>query len=134
MNKWIKWTSLVLVFAGAVATLQAAPSADDKKQIDELKKTYPLATCVVSGEKLETTSMGEPIDYLYKGKDAKGVETTRLVRFCCSGCIKKNAPFASMRVGKLLTTSLKVNRLYCPMRKPILRRTVRFSNLTNTSL
>jgi YHS domain-containing protein len=38
--------------------------------------TYPLETCVVSGEKLG--SMGDPIDYLYG---------TKLVRFCCKGCV-----------------------------------------------
>lgn len=39
-------------------------------------KTYPLATCVVSGMKLG--SMGNPVDY---------VQGNRLVRFCCAGCI-----------------------------------------------
>ncbi|MHC4208870.1 MAG: hypothetical protein ACYTE6_01135 [Planctomycetota bacterium] len=36
---------------------------------------YPLATCVISKQKLG--SMGEPIDY---------VVANRLVRFCCAGC------------------------------------------------
>ena len=37
--------------------------------------SYPLQTCVISGEKLG--GMGEPIDYVYQN---------RLVRFCCPGC------------------------------------------------
>ncbi len=39
--------------------------------------SYPLETCPVSGEKLG--SMGDPIEH---------VEGTRLVRFCCKGCVK----------------------------------------------
>ncbi|NOG53140.1 MAG: hypothetical protein HND57_02220 [Planctomycetes bacterium] len=46
-----------------------------KKQLE----TYPMQTCVVSGETLGGM-MGEPIDY---------VAANRLVRFCCKGCIKK---------------------------------------------
>ena len=38
---------------------------------------YPLDTCVVSGEKLG--GMGDPVDH---------VDGTRLVRFCCDGCVK----------------------------------------------
>jgi len=39
--------------------------------------SYPMETCAVSGEKLG--GMGDPIDH---------VEGTRLVRFCCGGCVK----------------------------------------------
>lgn len=39
-------------------------------------KDYPLDTCVISGQKLG--SMGKPVDHVYG---------TRLVRFCCNGCI-----------------------------------------------
>ena len=46
--------------------------------IAKQKPTYPLATCVVSGEKLG--GMGKAVDY---------VAGNRLVRFCCSGCIEK---------------------------------------------
>jgi len=47
----------------------------DAALIAEQKKTYPLTTCVVSGEALE----GDATDHLYG---------TRLVRFCCSKCAK----------------------------------------------
>lgn len=51
----------------------------DKDSIEKQKATYPLTTCVVTGEKLGG-DMGAPIDYVHKG---------RLVRFCCKGCVKK---------------------------------------------
>jgi YHS domain-containing protein len=38
--------------------------------------SYPLQTCVVTGEKLG--KMGPAVDYIYQN---------RLVRFCCNGCI-----------------------------------------------
>lgn len=41
------------------------------------KDTYPLQTCVVSGEKLG--EMGKPYIHTYEGKE---------VRFCCKGCLK----------------------------------------------
>jgi YHS domain-containing protein len=46
------------------------------------KPTYPLNTCVVSGDTLG--SMGQPVDYVYGNQ---------LVRFCCNACVatfKKN--------------------------------------------
>jgi hypothetical protein len=45
--------------------------------------TYPLDTCVVSGEKLG--EMGAPIDYIHK----EAGKPDRLVRFCCKMCIPK---------------------------------------------
>ena len=50
----------------------------DKALIAEQTKTYPVDTCVVGGGKLG--DMGDPVDYLYG---------TRLVRFCCKGCVPK---------------------------------------------
>ncbi|MDE1171757.1 MAG: hypothetical protein PW734_11215 [Verrucomicrobium sp.] len=61
---------------------------EQKQQIEELKKTYPLTTCPVSGEKLDG-DMGPAIDYLYTAKGTDGKETTRLVRFCCPSCLRK---------------------------------------------
>ena len=40
-------------------------------------KTYPVTTCVVSGEALESEEMGPPVNILYG---------TRLVRLCCKMC------------------------------------------------
>lgn len=92
MMKVIKFGTLCLAAVGMLSLSQlpakAEYSADEKKQIDELKKSYPLTTCPVSGEKL-VGPMGGPIDYLYKQKMADGTETTRLVEFCCKDCVKK---------------------------------------------
>lgn len=49
----------------------------DEAYILAQKDSYPLKTCIVSGEKLG--GMGEPVDKLYG---------TKLVRFCCSSCIR----------------------------------------------
>lgn len=94
MMKFVQCSALALATLGVLTVstlpLRAEYSADEKKQIAELKKSYPLTTCPVSGEKLEGP-MGGPIDYLYKQKTADGKETTRLVEFCCKDCTKKFA-------------------------------------------
>jgi YHS domain-containing protein len=43
---------------------------------EEPKSSYPLTTCVVSGEKLG--KHGDTIVYMYKGQE---------IRFCCKDCI-----------------------------------------------
>ena len=43
------------------------------------KPNYPVETCVVSGEPLVHSEMGDPVDYVYQN---------RLVRFCCNHCVK----------------------------------------------
>jgi YHS domain-containing protein len=60
--------------ANQTASLEKIDAAIVKEQTPY----YPMKTCVVSGEKLD--SMDAPIDYVYQN---------RLVRFCCKGCIKK---------------------------------------------
>jgi hypothetical protein len=56
----------------------AATKPQEKPQITpEMIASYPLDTCVVSGEKLD--SMGKPNDLLYQH---------RLVRLCCTSCTK----------------------------------------------
>lgn len=60
--------------ATEVAT--TASEMADEAIIKAQKATYPLKVCVVSGEELD--SMGEGVNYVYKG---------RLVRFCCKDCI-----------------------------------------------
>jgi len=62
--------------------LAAFKTAPDKYQpklkkriIEQQRKTYPLTTCIVSGEDLD--SMGEPIEL---------VHGNRLVRLCCNMC------------------------------------------------
>jgi YHS domain-containing protein len=56
----------------------AAMAKIDQAYADAQRDSYPLETCVVSGEELG--SMGEPVEV---------VAGTRLVRFCCDKCVGK---------------------------------------------
>lgn len=56
------------------------PAADSA----EAKASYPVSTCVVSGDKLEAGDMGPIIDYIHKEEG----KPDRLVRLCCKGCVK----------------------------------------------
>jgi YHS domain-containing protein len=58
--------------------------------INAQKASYPLTTCVVSGEKLG--EMGEPRDVVVEN---------RLVRLCCGGCEKKLRANPSMYLSKI---------------------------------
>lgn len=51
----------------------------DEAIIAAAKPNYPMETCVVTGEPLVHSDMGDPVDYMYQN---------RLVRFCCNGCVK----------------------------------------------
>lgn len=62
-----------------VSCKQESPSTSDTSTpvtADSSAKPYPLDTCVVSGEKLD--SMGEPFVITYEGTE---------VRFCCDSCV-----------------------------------------------
>jgi len=50
----------------------------DQQMIKQQLPTYPLATCMISNDKLGG-DMGKPVDVIYRN---------RLVRFCCNDCIK----------------------------------------------
>jgi hypothetical protein len=63
--------------------LPLAVRADDTKPA---KDTYPLTTCVVSGEKLGG-DMGKPVIFIYKDPKIKN-DPGREVRFCCPDCVK----------------------------------------------
>lgn len=75
--------SIVAAFLLSSAAFAADKPATDKS-VDAAKAAYPLMTCVVSGDKLEPSSMGGPVDYIYKEKG----QPDRLVRFCCKDCVK----------------------------------------------
>ncbi len=64
-------TSLATILAAAFAA--SAVRAGDKPAA----KPYPLTTCVVSGEKLD--SMGKPYVHEHEGLE---------VQFCCKNCLK----------------------------------------------
>ena len=59
---------------------EGAAKPSDAAVIAAQKATYPLKTCVVSGEKLGEPGMEKVVDYVYQG---------RLVELCCGSCIKK---------------------------------------------
>ena len=61
------FTALAIVLTAAVVRAVDKPAA----------KPYPLTTCIVSGEKLD--SMGKPFVYDHEGRE---------VRFCCKNCVK----------------------------------------------
>jgi YHS domain-containing protein len=73
--KIIKTTSSILALSAFFA-LPFTGKAEDQQ--DKAKtSTYPLDTCVVSGEKLG--EMGKPYIYNYEGRE---------IQFCCKGCVK----------------------------------------------
>lgn len=70
----IKSMTASLVFFGALTALLPVRGEEAK---NEDSKTYPLTTCVVSGEKLG--EMGKPYVHKYEGRE---------VQFCCKNCLK----------------------------------------------
>lgn len=54
-----------------------AKTPEEKAKAEALISSYPLKTCLVSGDALG--GMGETINTLYG---------ERLIRFCCKGCVK----------------------------------------------
>jgi hypothetical protein len=69
-----------LCCAGCIEAFTGDPEAAmrnvDDAYADAQREDYPLETCVVSGARLG--AMGEPVEV---------VAGTRLVRFCCAGCL-----------------------------------------------
>lgn len=61
----------------AKADAHAAEAPADAAVVREQLPSYPLTTCVISGEPLG--SMGDALDHVVDG---------RLVRLCCAGCVK----------------------------------------------
>lgn len=54
-----------------------AKTPEEKAKVEAQLSSYPLKTCLVSGDELG--AMGETINALYGD---------RLIRFCCKGCLK----------------------------------------------
>ena len=73
MTKWTKFVALALT--GAYLASPLAVLAADKK--DSKAKPYPLKTCIVSDEKLD--SMGEPYVFTHEGQE---------IKLCCKSCQK----------------------------------------------
>jgi len=62
----------------------------DQAVIEAQNASYPLETCVISGQELG--SMGEPINY---------VVANRLVKFCCAGCDKTFEEMPAQHLAKI---------------------------------
>ena len=72
--------SLKSSFAGLITTvLLATPLAGfaGDTKVAAKPKPYPLATCIVSGEKLG--GMGDAYVHTYQDRE---------IKFCCKGCLK----------------------------------------------
>jgi len=65
-------TKLTTLLAAAILGLAGVAHAVDEKT------TYPLTTCIVSGEGLD--EMGKPYVFTYEGQE---------IQLCCKGCKKK---------------------------------------------
>lgn len=63
----------------------------DEQMIQQQLPSYPLDTCMVSGDKLGG-DMGKPVDLIYRN---------RLVRFCCPDCIKDFQKDPAKYINKL---------------------------------
>lgn len=66
------------------ADAPAAEEAPKPEWLAAAKASYPLDTCVVSGDKLGSEDMGEPFAYVHK----ESGKPDRLVLLCCKGCVK----------------------------------------------
>ncbi|HEY1084327.1 MAG TPA: TRASH domain-containing protein [Prosthecobacter sp.] len=62
----------------AVLALGLSPAMAEPAKVDGLPATYPLKTCVVSGEEFGG-AMGKPVKVTHEGTD---------VYLCCKSCLK----------------------------------------------
>ena len=81
---------------GESAPLQAliVKTPEQKAKAEALIPSYPIKTCLVSGDALG--GMGETVDALYGD---------RLVRFCCKGCVKSFNKNPAQYLPKLETSA-----------------------------
>ncbi|MGE5609182.1 MAG: YHS domain-containing protein [Bacillota bacterium] len=78
----------------------------DQQMIEQQKPLYPLATCVVSDEKLD--GMGGGVDVIYKN---------RLVRFCCADCQKEFQKDPAKYVKKIDDAVIKAQKASYPIKE-----------------
>lgn len=75
--KQVKLLTVGLAVVALATSLLVADEKHEKQGKQEKAKPYPLKTCVVSDEKLD--SMGDPYVYKHEGRE---------VKFCCKSCLK----------------------------------------------
>lgn len=96
--------------SGCIEKFESAKTDYWKKIDDAIVKDqttfYPLTTCVISGEPLVEDGKDIAVNYIYNN---------RLIRFCCSGCVKdfRKAPEAALK--KLDAAAIQQQRLHYPM-------------------
>lgn len=98
----------VVADSGRQDSESASAPKDEKEKADLAalqKKSYPIETCVVSGEKLGG-DMGEPVDYFHNG---------RLVRFCCKGCVSKFEKDPAKYLAKLDSAVIEKEKANYPL-------------------
>ena len=82
LMKRLKTLALATLFLGALTPAFAGKAVDGIKSHD----SYPLKTCVVTGDELGR-EMGDPYVFIYK--DPKNPnDPGREVRLCCKSCLK----------------------------------------------
>ncbi len=72
------WGSRLLAAMALVTIAGAGLAFTDDDAKTPKGDPWPLDTCAVSGEKLD--SMGDAVVYDHEGRD---------IRFCCKGCLRK---------------------------------------------
>lgn len=79
----------------------------DAAVIAAQKPSYPLKTCVVSGEPFGG-EMGDPVDYVYG---------TRYVKLCCGGCKRGMRKNAAAHMAKIDAALIEAQKADYPMQK-----------------
>ena len=74
--KFTKHLRTALLLTGLAAGVLSAQAVDEP--CDKKAKPYPLATCVVSGEKFEGSDM-KPYEFVHEGQ---------AIKLCCKACLK----------------------------------------------
>src|SRR2546423_14469523 len=92
--KKIKLLTVALATVSIIAAPLSSLAADQKS--DAKAKPYPLKTCIISGEKLE--SMDKPYVYVYEGRE---------IKFCCKDCVKDFKKDPAKYVKKIDETAAK---------------------------
>ncbi len=95
---------------GCVGKFEADKKAGFKKIDEELVKAqvhyYPLDTCIISGNPLVEDGEDISINYVYKN---------RLVRLCCTGCIKMFNKDAAAHLKKIDAAIVMKQREHYPL-------------------
>ncbi len=76
-------SAAVAADAPAAGKLVPVTKSTDAAWLAQAHATYPLETCTVSGDKLDSGPMGKPKDYVY----SEPGKPDRLIRFCCGDCV-----------------------------------------------